>query len=390
MNNLKCKKCGNIVRKSDKFCINCGEKIDRKNLENQAESKIINNSNSIIKTIIITSFLTVFLMFGLFYLYDNYIKDNSVIDFSNKNVTINDSGIANSVDKVYDSVVVVKSLVNGDVYGSGSGFVFKTDNKYGYILTNCHVTAEATEVKVMFTDKKEVDATIVGQDEYADISVLKVDKKYVKEIAITGNNKKMRLGDTTFAVGAPVDPKKYSWSVTRGVLSGKDRTVSSGNGYMNVLQTDTPINTGNSGGPLCNGNGEVIGITNMKLANNEIEGIGFAIPIETALDYANKFITGKEITRPYLGVAISENTSFFGTESNVVISSVEEDSPAYKAGLKSGDIILKINNDSIEDASYFRTKLYNYNVGDKVKITVKRDGKEQTFEVTLGDNKTKA
>ncbi len=390
MNNLKCKKCGNIVRKSDKFCINCGEKIDRKNLENQAESKIINNSNSIIKTIIITSFLTVFLMFGLFYLYDNYIKDNSVIDFSNKNVTINDSGIANSVDKVYDSVVVVKSLVNGDAYGSGSGFVFKTDNKYGYILTNCHVTAEATEVKVMFTDKKEVDATIVGQDEYADISVLKVDKKYVKEIAITGNNKKMRLGDTTFAVGAPVDPKKYSWSVTRGVLSGKDRTVSAGNSYMKVLQTDTPINAGNSGGPLCNANGEVIGITNMKLASEQIEGMSFAIPIETALDYANKFMTGKEIARPFIGVSLVDETSFFSSDVKVIIAEVQKDTPAAKSGLKRGDIITKLDDEEIENSSHFKSKLYTYKKGDKIKLTVIRDGKEKTFELELSENSSKA
>ena len=148
----------------------------------------------------------------------------------------------------------------------------------------------------VFTDKKEVDADFVGADEYADIAVLKVDKKNIKEVAITGDNSKMRVGDTTFAVGAPLDSDKYSWSVTRGILSGKDRTVSTGNSYMTVLQTDTPINSGNSGGPLCNANGEVIGITNMKLVSSSIEGMSFAIPIDDAI---NQFVNLKDYLEDY-------------------------------------------------------------------------------------------
>lgn len=396
MNNLKCPKCGNPIRKNDKFCIHCGEKIDLEALkkkDNKKENLVTksnNKANTLVMVIIITSIITAICTLGLFYIYENYIKDNNVIDISNKKVTINDSGIANSVDKVYDSVVVVKSISNGQLYGSGSGFVFKTDNKYGYILTNCHVTAEASEVKVVFTDKNEVDATIVGQDEYADISVLKVDKKYVKEVAITGNNNKMRLGDTTFAVGAPIDSKKYSWSVTRGVLSGKDRTVSAGNSYMKVLQTDTPINAGNSGGPLCNANGEVIGITNMKLASEQIEGMSFAIPIETALDYANKFMTGKDIARPFIGVSLVDETSFFSSDVKVIIAEIQKNTPAEEAGLKRGDIIIKLDDEEIENSAHFKSKLYTYKKGDKVKITVIRDGKEKTIEVKLSENSSKA
>lgn len=389
MNDLTCNKCGKQIRKNDKFCINCGAKIDQEKLKKQVTDNSKKSNNSI-GLVIITSIITALLTISLLYVYDNYIKDTNVIDSSNKNVTINDNGIANSVDKVYDSVVVVKSLSNGQLYGSGSGFVFKTDNKYGYILTNCHVTAEASEVKVVFTDKKEVEATIVGQDEYADISVLKVDKKYVKEVAITGDNKKMRLGDTTFAVGAPIDSKKYSWSVTRGVLSGKDRSVSTGNSYMKVLQTDTPINAGNSGGPLCNANGEVIGITNMKLASEQIEGMSFAIPIETALDYANKFMTGKEIARPFIGVSLVDETSFFSSNVKVIIAEVQKDTPASKVGLKRGDVIIKLDDEEIENSSHFKSKLYTYKKGDKVKITVLREGKEKTFDVELSENSSKA
>ena len=155
---------------------------------------------------------------------------------------------------------------------------------------------------------------------------------------------------------------------------------------MNVLQTDTPINSGNSGGPLCNANGEVIGITNMKLASDQIEGMGFAIPIETATKYADQFISGKQVKRPYIGVSIYDSSSFFEGKINVIIDTVEQGSAAAKAGLKSGDIILKVNNTEITSSSHFKYQLYSHNIGDKVKITVSRDGKEQTFTVTLGTN----
>ena len=189
------------------------------------------------------------------------------------------------------------------------------------------------------------------------------------------------------AVGTPLDAKAYSWSVTRGILSGKNRVVSSGSSYMTVLQTDTPINSGNSGGPLCNANGEVIGITNMKLASDQIEGMGFAIPIETATTYADSFIKGKDVRRPYIGVSIYDgSTSFFGGDKNVIIESVEKNSPAEKAGIKAGDIVKEIDGESVENSSYFKYKLYNHKVGDTVKIKVERNGKEKTFKIKLTTN----
>ena len=381
MNAKKCVNCGSNISLNDKFCTKCGFKQDELRPKKQKKAKTG-------VTIVITAIITVIIVLGTFYLYDNYLKDKNIIKNSNKNVTVDDTGIADAVEKVYDSVVVVQNFVGNELYASGSGFVFKTDDKYGYILTNNHVVSRASSLKVVFTDKKEVDAELVGTDEYADIAVLKTDKKNVKEVAITGDNSKMRVGDTTFAVGAPLDSSKYSWSVTRGILSGKDRTVSTGSSYMTVLQTDTPINSGNSGGPLCNANGEVIGITNLKLASDQIEGMGFAIPIETALNYANKFITGKEIKRPYIGVSISEESSFFTGATKIIVTGVDKDSPADKAGIKEGDVITKINSDPVENASHFRYKLYNYNVGDKVKLTIERNGKERTVEVTLKENKS--
>ena len=267
--------------------------------------------SSTAKTVIIsliTFFLGSSLMYGLIYFFPIINDDGEVTSY--RNVSITDTGIAESVAKVYDAVVVVESYNNGSLIATGTGFVFETDNDKAYIMTNNHVISGATEVRVTFTNNTTETVTVIGSDTYSDIAVLSIDKSKVISVAELGSSEDMRVGDTTFAVGAPLDYEVYSWSVTRGILSGKDRLVEvslSGTGtsdyVMNVLQTDTAINSGNSGGPLCNANGEVIGITNMKLASSSIEGMGFAIPIETALEYAESFISGKQIERPYLGIS---------------------------------------------------------------------------------------
>ena len=384
----RCIKCNNLLKDNDKYCIICG--TDQTNpgkvkKEKKTKKKVeLKPIQLVIIASVITLVVCMVLSFGLYM----YLNDrNGNIDTSNKNVTIDDTGIADAVSKVYDSVVVIENYVSGRLYATGSGFVYDTDNSYGYILTNSHVVSGATSLNVVFTNDEKVEAEVVGNDEYSDIAVLRVDKKYVTQVAIMGDNDKMRIGDTTFAIGAPLDSDTYSWSVTRGILSGKDRVVSSSSSYMTVLQTDTPINSGNSGGPLCNANGEVIGITNMKLASDQIEGMGFAIPIETALEYANQFTSGEDVRRPYIGVAIYDSAvSFFSSETEVVIESVEKDSPAENAGLRSGDVITKIEGDEVENSSYFKYKLYGYDIGDTVKITVERNGKERTFDVKLSSD----
>ena len=377
----RCIKCNNLISENDRYCFICGTD------QTKVNSIKTNNKNKI-NFSILKFLLALLLLMGFFagslYIWRYFDNSSNNINYSNKKITIDDTGIADAVEKVYDSVVVVENYVNGRLYATGSGFVYKTDNTYGYILTNNHVIANATEVNVKFTNNESSKAEVVGADDFSDVAVLKVPKKNVIQVAEIGQNSKMRVGDTTFAVGTPLDAKAYSWSVTRGILSGKDRVVSSGSSYMNVLQTDTPINSGNSGGPLCNANGEVIGITNMKLASDQIEGMGFAIPIETAVDYANGFIKGTSVDRPYVGVSIYDGAeSFFSNNTYVVVDSVEPDSPADKAGMKKGDIITKINNDAVENSSYFKYKLYSYKVGDTVKITVKRNNKEITLKVKL-------
>ena len=353
--------------------------------------------------------LLVFLVYRRYYMQNDYIvttNSNGETTKVEKSVTITDTGIADAVEKVYDSVVVVETFVNDKAYASGTGFVFKTNDKLGYIITNHHVIANANKYKVIFTNNKTVEATLVGSDEYSDIAVLTVNKSDVISVSEIGSSSKMRVGDTTFAVGAPIDSSVYSWTVTRGILSGKNRLVevsgtNRNNSFiMEVLQTDAAINSGNSGGPLCNANGEVIGVTNMKLASSQIEGMGFAIPIEDATSYAESIISGKGVERPYLGVSLSDystttsnNSSgiwrFFNLESietGVYVQTVEKDGAADKAGIKVGDNIKKVNGVEVSDTSHFKYELYKYEIGQTITITIERDGATKDLSVTLQSN----
>lgn len=350
--------------------------INKKNYKYMISNK---GKNTII-TILLT-FTCCLLIFGIFY--KVYLKDLVVEKTKiQKDVTVTDSGIADAVDKVYDSVVVIENYINDRVGSSGTGFVFKTDDKYGYILTNYHVIDNSKKIVVTFTNNKKIEASLVGIDEYSDIAVLKVDKSDVISVAQIGNADSLRVGDTTFTVGAPLDSSVYSWTVTRGILSGKNRlvevTINNTNSVMEVLQTDAAINSGNSGGPLCNSNGEVVGITNMKIASSSIEGMGFAIPIDTAIKTANDLIEGKTISRPYLGVSVYETNS-----SVIYVEYVQRGSAADKAGIEKGDKILKIDNESISSTAQFRYQLYKYNVGDKITLTIERNEKEKKLNVTL-------
>lgn len=312
-----------------------------------------------------------------------------------KDVTVTDTGIADAVEKVYDSVVTIETYRKEKLYATGTGFVYKNENGKGYILTNNHVIESGDAVRVVFTNNNSVDAKVVGSDKYADIAVLTVDSKNVLSVASLGKNDASRIGDTVFAVGAPIDSSAYSWTVTRGILSGKDRMVevsltnsSVSDWVMSVLQTDAAINSGNSGGPLSNSNGEVIGITSMKLASSQIEGMGFAIPIEDALWYAEKFEKGESITRPYLGVSMYNLSDILirldaPVSSGVYVDKVENDSPADKAGLKSGDIIVKLGDADITSLAFLKYQLYKHNVGDKVEISYYRGSELKTTTIHL-------
>jgi serine protease Do len=324
-------------------------------------------------------------MLLVFHFFPNLTKDNVTnVTRVEKEVSITDQGIADAVDKVYDSVVIVKTYRRNQLYATGTGFVYKKINNMYYLLTNYHVIQDGDKVEVVFTDNTTKTVTVKGGDKYSDVAVLAYQEDASRPIAKIGSSIDMRVGDTVFAIGSPLDSSVYSWSVTRGVLSGKDRKVevstsnSSVNDWiMQVLQTDAAINSGNSGGPLCNSNGEVIGINNMKLITSGVEGMGFAIPIEEASAYADAIINGKNITKPTLGITMTDNAG------GVLITDVLANSVAATAGLQRGDIIVAINDDKVVNVASLKYALYKYEVGDTVTIKYLRNGKTQTTKLKL-------
>ncbi len=350
--------------------------------------------------IIGTFFIGMLAMYGIFYFFPATI--GTVETRLKKDVTVTDNGIADAVEKLYDAVVVVNTYVNGKPYASGTGFVYKTENKKGYILTNNHVINNSTDVYVTFTDGNTVKTTVEGSDVYSDIAVLSVKEENVIAVAEVDNSENTRLGDTVFAIGAPLD-SAYSWSVTRGIVSGKNRLVevelNDGDTgipmVVNTLQTDSAINNGNSGGPLANSNGEVIGITSIKLASEAIEGMGFAIPIETAIEYAETLIKGEKVERPYLGIYMADISNPYlsreyysiireaGVEQGVIVTDIEDRSSAALAGVEVYDIITKVDNHDIPSMAYLRYYLYQHKVGDDMNITVIRNGKERQLKIRL-------
>lgn len=350
-------------------------------------------------SIIASLFIGALLMYT--YIVKNPIAQVSGGDGIVKNVNVTENGISSGIENVYDAVVVVENYQNGKLVGIGSGFIY--DIK-GYIMTNHHVIDEATELKVKLTSGENVVASVVGSDEYADIAVIKIDQSHVKRVAKMGDNSKMKVGDTVFTIGSPISID-YAGTVTRGILSGKDRMVavsvgnsSSSDWIMNVMQTDAAINPGNSGGPLCNVNGEVIGVNSMKIVKSEIEGIGFAIPIEDAVEYAKLIISGEKIQRAYLGISMIDLTvsnQYLRQQgitidesitTGVVVVSIEDNGPSAKVGLEKGDVIVKIGEYDVTSVAELRYYLYKYKPNDTIEIKAIRGKTNKTFKVTLGAN----
>lgn len=324
----------------------------------------------------------------MYYFPEPFIKTVSE-QVETRNVTIVDSGISEAVDKIYDAVVVVKTYQKKELYATGTGFVYKIDGDTGFILTNNHVIEKGDSIFVEFTNGNLVETKVMGKDVYSDIAVLSVKKSDVDKVASVGSSESAKVGDTVFTVGAPLDADSYSGTVTRGIVSGKNRLVgvsltnsSTNDMMMSVLQTDAAINSGNSGGPLVNANGEVIGITSLKLASTGVEGMGFAIPIETAMSFASKLEKGEAILRPLLGISMRDladaqylyypRLNDLSISNGVYVEDVNNDSPASKAGIKDGDIITEMDGKEVTSIAYLRYLLFNHTVGDTVKVKVLR------------------
>ena len=327
-----------------------------------------------------------------------FTKDDSENKITgNRNVTItSEDSINESIKKVYDSVAVVNNYRAGRLTGYGSGFVYKKDDKYGYILTNNHVVEDASEVTVTLSNGEEVQAEVLGTDSYMDIAVVRIDKDQVLQVAEIGDSTEAKLGDTVFTVGTPVSTE-YAGTVTKGIISGENREITitdNGTSYMmEAIQIDASINPGNSGGPLVNINGEVIGINSVKLVESSIEGMGFAIPIEVAMSQIDKLENGEAIARPVIGVTLYDLDSLpligsnididDSVKSGVVVDSVERGSDAEAAGLQKDDVITKIDDVTVKGSAHLKYILYKHNIGDTVKLTIIRDGKEKELTLKL-------
>ena len=322
----------------------------------------------------------------------------------NSTVIMENGSLSASVEKVVNSTVMVKTFNNNKVKGSGSGFIYKFDGDSAYIMTNHHVIDGGNKWTVITSTDEEIEGTVLGSDEYLDIAVIKVKKKdYMATVNFLSKDKEVKLGDTVFTIGAPVG-YEYRGTVTNGIISGMNRLVevsvknSLQEDYvMEVIQTNAAVNPGNSGGPLFNTNGEVIGVISMKFVNNSIEGMGFAIPIDYALSHVSKLEKGEKIDRPLIGISMANTTDTYflfqkgivvpeGIDDGVVVVEISKNSGASKSDLQKGDVITKLNGSKVKNHAYLKYLLYKYNPGDTITITYNRNGKESSTKITLTKN----
>ena len=318
------------------------------------------------------------------------------------NTTDIETSVTQSVERVGPTVVTVVGTVpgqntffgpTGDQTVSGSGF-FITDQ--GYILTNNHVVEGTTEVNIVLSDGTEQKATIVGTDLYSDIAVLKTDGK-VPAVAKLGNSDVLKPGESVIAIGSPLG--NFKNTVTVGVVSATGRSIDTGNGYQveNLIQTDAAINHGNSGGPLVDLAGEVIGINTLIVRNtgsgDVAEGLGFAIPVSTAQVVAQQIIQKGYFARPYMGISFQPINPDIAAQYNlaaqwgVYVTKVADNSPASEAGLQEGDIITKIGDVALDETHSYVNILFTFKPGDQITLEVLRDNKNTSVQITLGEAK---
>jgi serine protease Do len=261
--------------------------------------------------------------------------------------------------------------------GSGSGIIISAD---GYIVTNQHVINGATEISIILNTGDELTATIVGQDTRTDLAVLKVDTDKELNPATLGDSENLRVGELAVAIGNPLG-QEYSGSVTAGIISAVNRTLTIENRTYNLIQTDAAINPGNSGGALFNQFGEVIGINSVKLSTTEVEGMGFAIAISEAKPIIDDLINSGYVTgRPLVGIGVSQ------TRYGLFIGSVQEGSGAAEAGLQEGDMILEVDGTKVSSSTEINNIRDKKKPGDKLTFKILRDGATQEVEVTLKES----
>lgn len=284
--------------------------------------------------------------------------------------------------------------------GTGSGVIFKKSGDDAYIITNNHVIEGASKVEISLSTSERIAAEVVGADPLTDLAVLKIESKYATKVADFGDSSSLRIGEQVAAIGNPLG-LDLSSTVTQGIVSSTDRIIpvstSGGEWDLNVIQTDAAINPGNSGGALINSAGQVIGINSLKIAEDGVEGLGFAIPSQDIKPIIEDLLQYGEVKRPYLGVglqSLSEFPSAVQEQLNLpedltggaVITSVEPSSPAAGAGIETGDVIFSINDTEISNIGELRKYLYTQTkIGDEIKVQLYRDGKQVTVSLKMSE-----
>lgn len=335
----------------------------------------------------------------------------------------NENSTTQAVNKVKDAVVSIitysssssrqSSVFNADdtnsdsdnqqIASEGSGVIYKKDDKDAYLVTNTHVINGASKVDIRLADGTKVPGEIVGSDTFSDIAVVKISSEKVTTVAEFGDSSQLSVGETAIAIGSPLG-SEYANTVTQGIISSLNRNVSlkSEDGQAistKAIQTDTAINPGNSGGPLVNIQGQVIGITSSKIASNggtSVEGLGFAIPSNDAQNIIKQLESDGKVTRPALGIQMVNLSNVgasdlrklnipSGLTSGVVVRSVQNNMPA-NGHLQKYDVITKVDDKEITSSTDLQHALYNHAIGDTIKVTYYRNGKEETISIKLDKN----
>ena len=335
-----------------------------------------------------------------------------------KTAVKNENSTTQAVDKVKDAVVSVitySANSQNSLFGSaetdtdtnteqvsseGSGVIYKKEGNFAYLVTNTHVISGAKKVDIRLADGTKVPGEIVGSDTYSDIAVVKIAADKVTTVAEFGDSDQLTVGETAIAIGSPLG-SEYANTVTQGIVSSLNRNVSlkSEDGQAistKAIQTDTAINPGNSGGPLINIQGQVIGITSSKIATNggtSVEGLGFAIPSNDAINIINQLEKNGKVTRPALGIQMVNLSNLSSSDlqrlnvpssvtAGVVVRSVITSMPA-NGHLQQYDVITKVDDKAISSTTELQSALYSHSIGDSMTITYYRNGKEETTTIKL-------
>ncbi|MCG1021133.1 S1C family serine protease [Sutcliffiella horikoshii] len=338
-----------------------------------------------------------------------------------RNVSVNvTSGVTEAVDNVAEAVVGVINLQNASFWndtevetdeegeaGTGSGVIYKKENGKAYVVTNYHVIEGASQVELSLIDGTRVPAEVLGEDPLTDLAVLSMTDEMVTKVADFGDSDSVRTGEPVIAIGNPLG-LQFSGSVTQGIISGTDRSIpvdvnrdGTPDWHSDVMQTDAAINPGNSGGALINIQGKVIGINSMKIAQSAVEGIGLAIPVNSAIPIINDLEQYGQVKRPYFGVSIgslSDVSSYHWQQTlklpkevsaGVYITGVTPGSPAAKAGLQEYDVIVDLDGEQVRDVIELRKHLYNEKqVGDDMTVTFYRGKDQNSTTVNLTEDTT--